>query len=132
MFDSNYFSIGYLIGYFLGLLIWGILMGCATKVINESKGYSGGFAWGFWLGLIGLIVVACKSNKIESNPSYSNSSQSTMETESKEKQISESMVIKNDDLDVFSKIEKIASLKEKGVISEEEFEEKKKELLNKL
>ena len=36
--------------------IWGAI----TKSINENKGYDGGFAWGFWLGLIGMVVVICR------------------------------------------------------------------------
>ena len=41
----------------LGLsCVWGII----TKSINENKGHDGGFAWGFWLGLIGLAVVLCR------------------------------------------------------------------------
>ena len=49
--------------YFVYMVI-GIGVGCVcgvvTKSINESKGYDGGFAWGFWLGVIGIIVVACR------------------------------------------------------------------------
>lgn len=48
----------YILSYF-GI---NILFGIATKHINESKGYDGGFAWGFWLGIIGIIVVACKAD----------------------------------------------------------------------
>ena len=36
------------------------IFGAITKAINENKGYYGGFAWGFWLGWIGIIVVACR------------------------------------------------------------------------
>ena len=49
-----------LIWVILGVLICSLACGFATRKINESKGYDGGFAWGFWLGFIGLIVVACK------------------------------------------------------------------------
>lgn len=42
------------------------LMGLLTKTINERKGYYGGFAWGFWLGLIGVIVVSCKPDNTKS------------------------------------------------------------------
>lgn len=45
-------------------LIVGIVICCIfgtiTKNMNEEKGYYGGFAWGFWLGIIGIIVIACK------------------------------------------------------------------------
>lgn len=50
----------YWFGYALGSLAVCVILGFVTKHINESKGYSGGFAWGFWLNLIGVIVVACK------------------------------------------------------------------------
>ena len=57
----------YSVAYILGWFIHGLIFGCITKYINENKGYDGGFAWGFWLGVIGIIVVACKSD----NRSYS-------------------------------------------------------------
>ena len=49
----------YLISAIIGLVV-SIVFGCITKGINENKGYDGGFAWGFWLGWIGIIVVACR------------------------------------------------------------------------
>lgn len=53
---------------FGGLVVWAIIWGCITKAVSSSKGYDGGFAWGFFLGLIGLIVVACKP---DNRPIYS-------------------------------------------------------------
>lgn len=54
-------------------IIFGIIFGCITRKINENKGYDGGFAWGFWLGWIGLIVVACKPTlQTSSRFSFSN------------------------------------------------------------
>lgn len=53
----------------IGILIFSCIFGFVTKVINENKGYDGGYLWGFFLGIIGIIVVACKP----SNNSYSNS-----------------------------------------------------------
>lgn len=41
-------------------IIFSCIFGAITKSINENKGYDGGFAWGFWLGWIGIIVVACR------------------------------------------------------------------------
>ncbi len=53
----------YVISYFVS----GIIFGFVTKTINENKGYEGGFAWGFFLGILGVIVVACKpENRSES------------------------------------------------------------------
>lgn len=51
---------GTAIAYGIGVLIGCIIFGCITKYINENKGYQGGFAWGFFLTWIGIIVVACK------------------------------------------------------------------------
>ena len=38
------------------------IFGLITKKINTDKGYDGGFGWGFWLGAIGIIVVACRQD----------------------------------------------------------------------
>ena len=62
MFNNS--STGYIIGGFIGCII----MGFVTKYINESKGYKGGFAWGFWLNIIGIIVVACKPDNRANAP----------------------------------------------------------------
>ena len=52
--------------------IWCTIWGLITKKINENKGYEGGFAWGCWLGFIGLIVVLCKPDNRHSYNSYNN------------------------------------------------------------
>lgn len=41
----------------LGWVIPAVIFGLISKHIANSKGYEGGFAWGFWLGVIGLLVV---------------------------------------------------------------------------
>ena len=48
-----------ILGYFIG----GIICGFITNAIAKNKGYSGGFWWGFFLGIIGIIVVACRTDK---------------------------------------------------------------------
>lgn len=45
---------------FIIAIIAGIICGSITKSMNEAKGYEGGFAWGFWLSIIGIIVVAVR------------------------------------------------------------------------
>lgn len=67
---SDYLSIflsTYLVTGIIGIIV-ACIFGAITKNINESKGYNGGFAWGFWLGVIGIIVVACR----QPNPYYTN------------------------------------------------------------
>lgn len=62
-------------GYFILCLIVGIICGFITKSMNESKGYDGGFAWGFFLAIIGIIVVAVRPYAKSNNASqgYGNS-----------------------------------------------------------
>jgi hypothetical protein len=36
------------------------IFGVITRSINRNKGYDGGFAWGFFLGIVGIIVVAIR------------------------------------------------------------------------
>lgn len=54
-------------GYCFMVIIMVCIFGAITKHINESKGYDGGFAWGFFLGVIGIIVVACRSDAPKSS-----------------------------------------------------------------
>lgn len=49
----------YFISFIVGIVV-SCIFGAITKAINEGKGYYGGFAWGFWLGWIGILVVALK------------------------------------------------------------------------
>ena len=58
-YDSSSILIYLLVYIFVGIGV-ACIFGAITKGINESKGYYGGFAWGFWLGWIGIIVVACR------------------------------------------------------------------------
>lgn len=49
-----------ILGYsLLGNIIFGII----SHIIAKQKGYTGGFWWGFFLSVIGLIVVACRTDK---------------------------------------------------------------------
>lgn len=74
------YSRAYQTGVGIGLFVYGIayiiiaiILGFVTKKMNENKGYTGGFAWGFWLGIIGVIVVACKTpinNQYSDAPRY--------------------------------------------------------------
>ena len=56
---------GYLIGYLIAYVISGVIFGFITQYIANSKGYDGGFAWGFWLGIIGVLVVGFRPNQYE-------------------------------------------------------------------
>ena len=86
----------------LSFLGYCIVCGAITKHINESKGYTNGFGWGAWLGIIGIIIVACKPNINK---------------------------ISNDATDA---LQKLADLHAQGVITDSEFEEKKAKLLDQI
>ncbi len=59
----------YVLIYLISYIITACIFGVICKHINESKGYYGGFAWGF-LCVIGVIVVACKSDHPAKMASY--------------------------------------------------------------
>lgn len=49
------------------VIIISVICGFITKSINQNKGYDGGFAWGFFLWIIGIIVVAVRPFNQTSN-----------------------------------------------------------------
>lgn len=57
----------YIAIYLISILVYSLIFGFASRSVVKSKGYPSnenhGFAWGFWLGWIGLIVCAVKPNK---------------------------------------------------------------------
>ena len=99
-------------------LIWiavyivnGIIFGAITSYVSRVKGYEKGFAWGFWLGLIGLLVVGFRPSLKQDNVSTS------------------IPVQKSDNIEMLTKL---AKLHEEGILTDEEFQQKKKELLEKM
>ena len=90
--------------YIIIVLAVSCIFGIITKSINESKGYNGGFAWGFWLGCVGIIVVACRQSNLKS------AAQPTVINE-------------KDELAKFKK------MFEDGIITEQEYQEKRKKIL---
>ncbi len=56
---------------FILWLIGCIAFGVATKVLNKQKGYSGGFWWGFFFGVIGIVIVLVRPEKVSNTYSYS-------------------------------------------------------------
>ena len=56
-----------LIWWLVVVVIAAVVMGCVTKKINEDRGYSEGFLWGFLLGVIGIVIVT-KTGQSERTP----------------------------------------------------------------
>jgi hypothetical protein len=44
----------------IGLLIWRIILGLVSRRVMKNRGGKGGFWWGFFLGVIGIIVEAVR------------------------------------------------------------------------
>ena len=53
----------------MAFLIYSLILGFIARYIAESKGYDGGFWWGFFLGVIGLLVVGFRPDNRTSDPS---------------------------------------------------------------
>ncbi len=70
--------------YIFVAIIQGLTWGFIAQVVSENKGYEDGFFWGFFLGIIGLIVVACKP---DNNSSYDSALLSKETEEEKNKSI---------------------------------------------
>ena len=92
-----------------------IVFGLICRAISNGRGMKGGFWWGFLLGIIGVIVVAVRPNdKQEASnnvaPAVAFNNTSTRVSDSDE-------------------IKKYKELLDSGIITQEEFEAKKKQLL---
>jgi hypothetical protein len=114
----------YWIVYIIFALIVGIVFGFVCRAIVRNKGYDAadnhGFAWGFWLGIIGLIVCASKS---ECNYSYGYSKPLFP--------VEEKPVDKLEDTtSIVRELENLQKMKEMKLISDENFDKKETELKN--
>lgn len=55
--------------WFFIYIILGLICGFVTKSMNEEKGYEGGFWWGFFLDILGIIVIAVRPYNPDRNKS---------------------------------------------------------------
>ena len=148
--------------WFIFLIVVAVIFGIISRKINEDKGYYGGFAWGFFLGIIGIIVVACRSDN-RNRYSYHDDvlSKVAIETESarilreggwkcgqcntvnpnhlttctcgRRKIDNDKPVVNKMDASELNNADVIFKYKkmlDEGVITQEEFDTKKKQLLN--
>ena len=106
--------------WIFAVIIQGLIWGFVAQIISENKGYEDGFFWGFFLGIMGIIVVACKP---DNNSSYALALLSK-EAAEEEKDKSEKELLN------VQKLKSYKDLLDSGVITQEEFDKKKSELLD--
>ncbi len=155
---DEYYSIGYLIG----AIIEGLICGFVAKKIGENKGYDNQFWWGFWLGVIGVIVVAVKpdnsNRQVNQYPVYQQSAPQVQTEPQKPKEtipegfwkcpncgklysqytkscncgyqrVDSSEKKESQENDVMESLKKYKQLLDDGIITEEDFNAKKKQIL---
>ena len=61
--DSSGYPIDKMIMIVGAIIALSFMFGSITNEMNKEKGYESGSAWGFFLWIIGIIVVACRPNK---------------------------------------------------------------------
>lgn len=98
--------------YIICTCVLNAILGFVTKSISESKGYEGGFWWGFLLGILGIIVVAVRPTQPD---------ESTIMHE-------QSGTMAN----YVATLEQLARLKDQGILSEEEYNQKKQKILSRI
>jgi len=142
-------------------LIIAVVFGCATQSIVSNKGYDENwFWWGFFFGVIAVIVALTKpertrftqspeasapyyENKIlknngwvcakcqKTNPHYTGTC-SCGNTKGENEQILQQKEKKEIEAENIEKLKKLKELLDSGIITQEEFEKKKEELLNEI
>lgn len=108
MFAMEMYSIAIIYGL---ILLGNVIFGCISSYISYTKGYDSGFAWGFFLGVIGLLVVGFRESKNKQKVEHPNP-------------------IRNKTTDVNS-LKELASLYKEGLLTEDEFKKEKEKIINK-
>lgn len=93
----------------IGALFWGLM----SMLVGRPKDIKG-FWYGFFLGLIGFIIVCCMKDRTQKvNTTNIVDNRNIEKSENK-----------------YETLEKLHSLKENGVLTEEEFNNEKNRLIN--
>lgn len=98
--------------YIISVCVLNAILGFVTKSISESKGYEDGFWWGFLLGILGIIVVAVRPT-LPDESTIIHEQSSTM-------------------ANYTATLEQLARLKNQGILTEEEYNQKKQKILSRI
>ena len=100
-------------------LIWFIgatIFGCITNHVAKTKEYKYGFLWGYWLGIIGLLVVGLRGEKKEDSATVTRHTFSTP----------------SNVYDPVDHLERITRLHAQGALTDEEFQKQKAIILSRM
>lgn len=98
----------YFLGYAIGGLLASFIFGAICSAIASNRGMTGGFWWGFFLWVIGIIIVAVRPNEDQNNSSQQNATSP------------------------YEDLERLADLKSQGVITDNEYSKLKAECLSRM
>ena len=98
----------YFVGYAIGVLLASFIFGAICSAIASNRGMKGGCWWGFFLWVIGIIIVAVRPNESRNNSSQQNTTSP------------------------YEDLERLANLKSQGVISDDEYNKLKAECLSRM
>ena len=95
--------------YIAPIILSALIFGFITKHVASTKGYKDGFAWGFFLGIIGLLVVGFRS---------------TIKTES--------ILTPQQKQPPTNLLNQLKDLHDQGILTDEEYTQKKQNILTRL
>lgn len=101
----------YTIGFYISVIMNALVCGLITYAIGKSKNING-WAWGFFLGIIGIIVVALMEKREIINTEYNNINDARIYSNLK-----------------YEQLEKLSKLKESNALTDEEFNAEKNKIL---
>ena len=114
------------IPYFGINLIWAYI----CEFIGNSKGYyKGCFPWGLFLGFIGVIICLCKPN-VKNQQIMAGYMDQQTEILNHLSNHESKQIVRTEFEDNVERIREYKKLLDDGIITEDDFEKKKKELLN--
>lgn len=87
------------------------IFGLISNKINKDKGYRSGFAWGFFLGILGIIIVTLRPAAVQQANVKDNAQQHSQSATLEER------------------LAETKNLLDKGIITNEEYAERRKKIL---
>lgn len=101
--------------YYTVWFVFATLFGIITNHVAKTKGYENGFFWGYWLGIVGLLVVGLRGDK-----------------KSEQRQPAKETVASSSTYDPYVHLERLSKLHSQGALTDEEFQKQKALILSRM